>query len=306
MNSNNKKINGWINLYKPEGISSSKCVITLKKILNVKKIGHAGTLDPLASGVLPIAIGEATKSIRFVSDEHKTYTFNIYWGVETSTDDKEGKIIRKTKRRPKEFTILQNIEKFIGEIDQKPPIYSAIKINGKRAYTLARSGKIPELKKRKVTIFKFILKKIISEDEAEFTVKCSKGTYIRSLARDLGNEIGVLGHISMLKREEVGTFLNNRSISLDQIKKLSHNSAIEDIILPILYPINANYIIEINDEVSKSLIKGKKVLINFLEENTNFQKIKEGCLFIAIMSNIPIAICSLENCFLKPKRVFNL
>ena len=110
MNSDNKKINGWINLNKPEGISSSKCVITLKKILNVKKIGHAGTLDPLASGVLPIAIGEATKSIRFVSDEHKTYTFNICWGVETSTDDKEGTIIRKTKKRPKEFTILKNIE----------------------------------------------------------------------------------------------------------------------------------------------------------------------------------------------------
>ena len=119
MNSDNKKINGWINLNKPEGVSSSKCVIILKKILNVKKIGHAGTLDPLASGVLPIAIGEATKSIRFVSDEHKTYTFKICWGVETSTDDKEGTIIRKTKRRPKEFTILQNIEKFIGEIEDR-------------------------------------------------------------------------------------------------------------------------------------------------------------------------------------------
>ena len=105
MNSDNKEINGWINLNKPEGITSSKCVITLKKILNVKKIGHAGTLDPLASGVLPIAIGEATKSIRFVSDEQKTYTFNICWGVETSTDDKEGTIVRKTKKRPKKFMV---------------------------------------------------------------------------------------------------------------------------------------------------------------------------------------------------------
>ena len=122
----------------------------------------------------------------------------------------------------------------------------------------------------------------------------------------MGNELGVLGHISMLKREKVGTFFDNRSISLDQIKKLSHNSAIVDIILPILYPINANYIIEINDEISKSLIKGKKVLTNFLEENINFQKIKEGSLFIAIMSDSPIAICSIENYFLKPKRVFNL
>ena len=306
MNSDNKKINGWINLNKPEGISSNKCVIILKKLLNIKKIGYAGTLDPLASGVLPIAIGEATKSIRFVSDEHKTYTFNICWGIETSTDDKEGTILKKTKKRPKKFTILKKIDKFLGEILQKPPIYSAIKINGNRAYKIARSGKKPELKKRKVTIFKFILKKIISKDEAEFFVKCTKGTYIRSLARDLGNELGVLGHISMLKREEVGTFLKHQSISLDQIKNLSHNSAIEDIILPILYPINANYIVEINDEISKSLIKGKKVLTNFLEENINFQKIKEGSLFIAIMSNSPIAICSIENCFLKPKRVFNL
>ena len=159
MNSDYKKINGWINLNKPEGISSSKCVIILKKILNVKKIGHAGTLDPLASGVLPIAIGEATKSIRFISDENKSYTFNICWGVETSTDDKEGTIIKKTKKRPKKFTILQKIEKFIGDIDQRPPIYSAIKINGKRAYNIARSGKIPEIKKRRVTVFKFILKK---------------------------------------------------------------------------------------------------------------------------------------------------
>ena len=306
MNSDNKKINGWINLNKPKGMSSNKCIIILKKLLNIKKIGHAGTLDPLASGVLPIAIGEATKSIRFVSDEHKTYTFNICWGVETSTDDKEGTILKKTKKRPKKSTILKKIEKFLGEILQKPPIYSAIKINGNRAYKIARSGKKPELKKRKVTIFKFILKRIISEDEAEFFVKCTKGTYIRSLARDLGNELGVLGHISMLKREEVGTFLKYQSISLDQIKNLSHNSAIEDIILPILYPINANYIVEINDEISKSLIKGKKVLTNFLEENINFQKIKEGSLFIAIMSNSPIAICSIENCFLKPKRVFNL
>ncbi len=274
--------------------------------MNIKKIGYAGTLDPLASGVLPIAIGEATKSIRFVSDEHKTYTFNICWGVETSTDDIEGTILKKTKKRPKKSTILKKIEKFLGEILQKPPIYSAIKINGNRAYKIARSGKKPELKKRKVTIFKFILKKIISKDEAEFFVKCTKGTYIRSLARDLGNELGVLGHVSMLKREEVGTFLKYQSISLDQIKNLSHNSAIEDIILPILYPINANYIVEINDEISKSLIKGKKVLTNFLEENINFQKIKEGSLFIAIMSNSPIAICSIENCFLKPKRVFNL
>ena len=145
MNSDNKKINGWVNFYKPEGISSSKCVITLKKILNVKKIGHAGTLDPLASGVLPIAIGEATKSIRFVSDEHKTYTFNICWGIATSTDDKEGTIVKKTKKRPKKFTILKKIEKFIGEIDQRPPIYSAIKINGKRAYSMSFSIEISNI-----------------------------------------------------------------------------------------------------------------------------------------------------------------
>ena len=306
MNSDYKKVNGWINLNKPEGLSSNKCINILKKLLRVKKIGHAGTLDPLATGVLPIAIGEATKSLRFVSDDYKSYTFNICWGVETTTDDKEGATIKKTKKRPKKISILKNLEKFIGEIYQKPPNFSAIKVNGTRAYKIARSGKKPELNERKITIFKFILKKIINEDEAEFFVKCAKGTYIRSLARDLGNELGVLGHVSRLQREQVGTFFNNKAISLDQIKKLSHNSAIEDIILPILYPINSNYIVEINDEISKSLIKGKKILINFLEENINFQKINNGSLFIAVINNSPIAICSIEDYFLKPKRVFNL
>ena len=168
---NGGKINGWINFNKPEGLSSFKCVYLLKNLIKTKKIGHAGTLDPLASGVLPIALGEATKTIRFASDSEKTYLFRICWGSETSTDDKEGEVINSSIQRPNKKSILDKVKLFRGEIFQKPPNYSAIKINGKRAYELARSGKTPKLQDRKIKIYDFNLVKILNKNQAEFFVK---------------------------------------------------------------------------------------------------------------------------------------
>tara|TARA_A100001015_G_scaffold197511_1_gene220250 strand:- start:13 stop:933 length:921 start_codon:yes stop_codon:yes gene_type:complete len=303
---NGEKINGWINFNKPEGLSSFKCVYLLKKIIKIKKIGHAGTLDPLASGVLPIALGEATKTIRFASESDKTYLFRINWGSETSTDDKEGEIINLSIKRPNKKTILEKIELFRGEIFQKPPNYSAIKINGRRAYEVARSGKIPKLKERKIKIHDFNLVKIINKNEAEFFIKCQKGTYIRSLARDLGKQLGVFGHISYLKRESVGNFLKKQSISLDKIEKLSHYSAKQDIIKPILYPINKKDIVEVSKEISDNLAKGKKLTIENLIDKFDFDRIKDGSFFIVAMQNNPIAICLKEDGIVKPKRVFNI
>ena len=185
MTFNEENINGWINFNKPEGLSSFKCVYLVKNIIKIKKIGHAGTLDPLASGVLPIALGEATKTIRFAFESKKSYLFRINWGSETSTDDKEGEVINSSIQRPNKKSILEKIKLFRGEIFQKPPNYSAIKINGKRAYELARSGKTPKLEERRIKIYDFNLVKILNKNEAEFFVKCQKGTYVRSLARDL-------------------------------------------------------------------------------------------------------------------------
>ena len=306
MTLNRGKINGWINFNKPEGLSSFKCVYLLKKIIKIKKIGHAGTLDPLASGVLPIALGEATKTIRFAFESEKTYIFRVNWGSETSTDDREGEIINSSIQRPNKKSISEKIKLFKGEILQKPPNYSSIKINGKRAYKLARSGKISKLEERKIKIHDFNLVKIIDRNEAEFFVKCQKGTYIRSLARDLGKELGVFGHISFLKRESVGNFLKKKSISLDQIEKLSHYSAIKDIIKPVLYPIDENDIVEVSKEISDNLAKGKKLTTENLINKFDFDKIKVGSFFMVALKNNPIAICLKEDGYVKPKRVFNL
>ncbi len=300
------KINGWINLNKPEGVSSFKCVSIIRKLINAKKVGHAGTLDPLACGVLPIAIGEATKSLRFSVDNEKTYEFVITWGSETSTDDKEGEILKISNNRPSKKSILKKIELFKGEIFQRPPNYSAIKINGVRSYKLARSVTLPKLNKRRITIYDFKLLKIINKDEAKFFIKCQKGTYVRSLARDLGQVLEVFGHISYLKRKSVGNFFIKQSISLDKIEKLSHYSAKKDIILPILYPINENDIIEVSKEISENLLKGKKIIIEKLIDKAVFEKNKDNKLFLTKFKKKPIAICVKNNGILLPKRVFNV
>ena len=299
------KLNGWINLNKPEGFSSFKCVYIIKKLIKIKKVGHAGTLDPLASGVLPIALGEATKALRFAVENEKTYTFIITWGSETSTDDKEGEILKKSDNRPSKKAILEKIKLFNGDILQTPPNYSAIKINGIRSYKLARLGKTLKLNERKITVHNFKLLDIINKNEAKFFVKCQKGTYVRSLARDLGQELGVFGHVSYLKRESVGNFCIKKSISLDQIEKLSHYSAKQDIILPILYPINENDIIEVSQKTSENLLKGKKVIIENLMDKTIIEN-KESKFFLTRFEGNPVAICLQENGILLPKRVFNV
>ena len=300
-----QNLNGWLNFDKPKNFSSSDCVNKIKSILKAKKVGHAGTLDPMATGVLPIALGEATKAIRFIMESEKTYSFKARWGIETTTDDIEGDAVRTTNNRPTEQSILGNLNTFRGEIIQTPPSYSAIKINGRRAYKISRLGGIPNLKARKVKIIEFKLMQIINKDEAEFFVRCEKGTYIRSLTRDLGRKLGVLGHVSSLNRESVGIFFKKQSISLDKIKKITHNSAENGLILPILYPIDDCDTVEVNLETAKNLLKGKKIPVEKVRKMKVFDKIKNGILFLTTVKKIPIAICVIEDCLLKPKRVFN-
>jgi len=301
-----KNLNGWLNLNKPKNFSSSDCVNKIKSILKAKKVGHAGTLDPMATGVLPIALGEATKAIRFIMESEKTYSFKARWGIETTTDDIQGDTVRTTNKRPTEQSILENLAIFRGEVIQTPPNFSAIKISGKRAYKISRSGSVPTLKARKVKIIEFKLLRIINKDEAEFFVRCEKGTYIRSLTRDLGRELGVFGHVSSLKRESVGVFFKKQSISLDQIKKITHNFAENGLILPMLYPIDVCDTVEVNLETSKSLLEGKKIPIEKVRKMKSFDKISNGGLFLTTVKKTPIAICIIEDRLLKPKRVFNI
>lgn len=214
--STRKDVHGWVVLDKPSGMNSTHAVSRLKRIFNAKKAGHAGTLDPLATGILPIAFGEATKTVPFVQDGEKAYRFTVRWGTETDTDDADGRIAAQSDLRPTAAEILALLPGFIGTILQLPPSYSAIKINGERAYDLARDGEAPVLTPRPVTIHALDL--LSSEpDEAVFEARCGKGTYIRAIARDLGRSLGCYGHVSALRRTRVGPFYETDAVLLPDL-----------------------------------------------------------------------------------------
>ncbi|HEY4848504.1 MAG TPA: tRNA pseudouridine(55) synthase TruB [Methylocella sp.] len=198
-------VHGWVVLDKPAGMTSTHAVSRLKRIFNAKKAGHAGTLDPLATGVLAVAFGEATKTVPFVQDGEKAYRFTVRWGAETDTDDCDGRVAAQSDARPAADVILALLPRFTGTIEQTPPSYSAVKINGDRAYDLARGGQAPEMFPRPVTIYALDLINA-GRDEAVFEARCGKGTYVRAIARDLGRSLGCYGHVSALRRTRVGPF----------------------------------------------------------------------------------------------------
>ena len=225
MNKTYKKnqLHGWIVIDKPLGLTSTDIVRIIKKKLNVKKVGHGGTLDPMATGILPIAIGEATKTVSYLMNSKKTYTFTVKWGEETDTDDSTGNIINQKTLYPNITNVRKILPKFIGEIDQLPPNYSAKKINGERAYKIARDGKIPKLQENKVKIDSIKILEKISEKEMSFEVTCGKGTYVRSLARDFGRCLDTYGHITKLKRTAYGPFFNKIIVSIDRLNEINHD-----------------------------------------------------------------------------------
>ncbi|MEM7215787.1 MAG: tRNA pseudouridine(55) synthase TruB [Pseudomonadota bacterium] len=214
-----RSVSGWVVLDKPTGIGSTQCVGKIKWLYQAAKAGHAGTLDPLASGMLPIALGEATRTVPYIMDGEKTYRFTVTWGAETNTDDLEGQITNTSTRRPSREEVLALIPKYTGEISQVPPKFSAIKINGERAYKLARDGEEVAIEPREVTIH--FLKLIATDtDSAVFETRCGKGTYVRALARDMGRDLDCLGHISELRRTSVGPFQPEDLVPLESLTDL--------------------------------------------------------------------------------------
>ena len=217
-----ENIQGWINLYKPLGISSFSAIYKLKKKFNFKKIGHAGTLDPEAEGILPIAINKTTKLIPFIYSNLKIYKFSLKWGEQTSTDDAEGNVIKYSKKVPKENEIVETIKTFIGDIEQIPPKASAVKVNGKRAYDILRNKKNFLLKSKKVYLKSIKFKKT-KKNISDFSIECGKGFYVRSLARDLALKLDTYGHVVKLKRAKVGNFFEESSILLDDLLKIGQS-----------------------------------------------------------------------------------
>ncbi len=214
-----RPISGWVILDKPVGIGSTQCVSKIKWLYQAAKAGHAGTLDPLASGMLPLALGEATRTVPYIMDGQKTYRFTVTWGAQTNTDDLAGEVTNQSDKRPSRQEIIALLPKYTGEIEQVPPQFSAVKIDGERAYKRARDGEEMEIKSRLVQIETLTLVEN-TDDTATFEVLCGKGTYVRSLARDMGLDLECFGHITELRRTSVAPFLEEDLIPLEKLLEL--------------------------------------------------------------------------------------
>lgn len=298
-----KQIHGWLNVYKPANIGSGEFSRIIKKVLRAKKVGHAGTLDPFAEGVLPIAVGEATKVINYVQNREKEYEFELVFGKKSDTGDKDGKFIQASEVLPTKESIEAIIPEFIGEIAQVPPIYSALRINGKRAYEIARSGEDLILQARKVKIHHLDLISFDSSSKvAKFIVKCGKGTYIRSLGSDIAERLGSVGYISALKRLQVGFFSVKETISLEKMKELVHNGELEENLLSISDVLDDILAISFSEDGAQAILHGNPVALS----KDFFANISPSDCVLAKFGRAPLALGRIDNEYFKPIRVFNL
>jgi tRNA pseudouridine55 synthase len=296
-------INGWIVLDKPVGMTSTQAVGKVRWLFNAQKAGHAGTLDPLATGILPIALGEATKSVPYAVDGRKAYRFTVLWGAETDTDDAEGQIVTRSDLRPTRATIEALLPSFLGEILQTPPAFSAIKIDGQRAYDLARQGETVKLEARPVQIDRLEIADMPSADTTVFEAECGRGTYVRAIARDIGRTLGCLGHVTALRRTRVGPFEEAQAVTISELEEAA---AIEDggvEIKSLLRPVESALadLLEVNVSQSDAarLARGQPVLLRGRDA-----PVMSGEAF-ALSKGTLIALCEIERGELRPLRVFN-
>ncbi|MES1198909.1 MAG: tRNA pseudouridine(55) synthase TruB [Pseudomonadota bacterium] len=253
-------VSGWVVLDKPEDMTSTQAVSAVRRVFNANKAGHAGTLDPLASGVLPIALGEATKTVPWLVEAEKTYVFTIKWGASTATQDREGAVTATSDVRPVSSAILEALKAFDGEIEQIPPQFSAVKVDGERAYDLARAGEEVELEPRIVVVHET---ELVSADAdlATVRVRCGKGFYIRAMVRDLAAALGAEGHVWRLRRTAVGPFTEARSTPLDALQDLGHKGAASEQLLPVETALADIPALAINGEDAFKLRQGRPIVL---------------------------------------------
>jgi tRNA pseudouridine55 synthase len=300
-----RDVHGWVVLDKPVGMTSTYAVSVVKRLFSAKRAGHAGTLDPLASGCLPIALGEATKTVPFVMDGRKGYLFTVRWGEERDTDDAEGRVVATSATRPHADAIAALLPRFTGTIAQTPPKFSAIKIDGERAYDLAREGEAVELQSRPVDIHRLDLIEIADADHAVFAAECGKGTYVRALARDMGQALGALGHVSALRRIVVGPFREIDLISLEQLQALCHRAAageasFADALMPVETALDDIPALAVSRADAARLQRGQAVLLRGRDA-----PIFRGTVYVTAAGHL-VALAEVDRGEIVPKRVFNL
>ncbi|MCK6441528.1 tRNA pseudouridine(55) synthase TruB [Elstera cyanobacteriorum] len=298
-------IHGWLVVDKPLGVTSAAVVGKAKRLLNAEKVGHGGTLDPLASGILPLAFGEATKTVSLVMDGRKSYRFTLRWGIARSTEDAEGEITATSEVRPDHAAIDAVLPRFLGTILQQPPAYSALKIDGQRAYDLARAGEAVELAARPVEIFDLRLREMPDADHAVFEVDCGKGTYVRSLGRDIAFALGTVGHLAALRRTKVGVFSEADAILLDSAGESDHSPPLSDRLLPILTVLDDIPALAIPVASAQRLRHGQALPLPASDWGVLADCSPETVL-VAIAEGTPVALCHREGENLRPSRVFNL
>jgi tRNA pseudouridine55 synthase len=300
-----RDVHGWVVLDKPVGMTSTHAVAVLKRLFQAKRAGHAGTLDPLASGGLPIALGEATKTVPFVMDSRKRYRFTVSWGEERDTDDTEGRVVRTSELRPSADSIRELLPRFTGLIEQIPPQYSAIKVQGERAYDLARDGETVPLQPRPVEIHELSLVEHSDSGQSVFEAECGKGTYVRALARDMGRILGCFGHICALRRTLVGPFTERDMIPLEQLEALCNRAAsgegsLADALLPVETALDDIPALAVTRADAARLHRGQAVLLRGRDAPNC-----SGTVYVTVAGRL-LALAEIGNGELIPKRVFNL
>jgi tRNA pseudouridine55 synthase len=297
------KVDGWIILDKPVGVTSTHALSIVKRLFKADKAGHAGTLDPLASGILPLAFGEATKTVPFVMDGEKSYRFTVAWGAQTNTDDSDGEVIARSDNRPTPAAIEAILPRFMGVILQTPPQFSALKVQGERAYDLARDGETVELKPREVEITALALVEH-GQDHAVFEASCGKGTYVRAIARDFGQLLGCLGHVTALRRTEVGPFEESASLTIEALQAAGETGAQSPELLSLLQPVELALSdlpsVAVGNHEAQRLRNGQPVILRGRDA-----PIMLGTAYATHQGRL-VALVEGEDGQLKPKRAFHL
>ncbi len=300
-----RPIHGWIAVDKPAGLTAAAVVSRVKRALDAQKVGHGGTLDPLATGILPIALGEATKTTNFIMDGRKTYAFEAAWGASTTTDDREGEVMVTSAARPDPVAIRAALKDFVGTIMQTPPVYSAIKVDGERAYARARDGQDVTLAARPVVVERFDLMECPDGDHARFEVECGKGTYIRALVRDLAQALGTVGHISQLRRTRCGVFSESGAISLANLEALGHKAADSAYLLPVATVLDDIPALALTEDEARRVSLGQAISLWPVAKRSPLTGLIPGMAVQARCGDKLIAVAEVGDGMVRPVRVMN-
>jgi tRNA pseudouridine55 synthase len=305
MKSRGRAIHGWIAVDKPLGLSAAQVVARVKRSIDAAKAGHGGTLDPMATGILPIALGEATKTVSYVMDGATVYEFEVTWGAATTTDDAEGEVSETSPVRPGPAEIQAALPAFVGTLSQVPPAYSAIKVDGRRAYARARADEPVELAARPVEVASFELLDTPDGDHARFRVGCGKGTYVRALARDLARALGTCGHVSALRRTACGPFTENTAISLAKLEALGHKAADSECLLPLKTVLDDIPVLALTAEEARRIRLGPALALWPRVKRNPLPGLQPGTAVQARLGDRVVALGEVGQGMVRPLRVLN-